>query len=92
MSTWVKLAKCSQDSAHRDIAELVRRSILTKDNADDRSASDSLAKPEDQRSLLSRCTQPSGKASAIMPCPPGKSVSRPRPSARASIRPTGIWT
>ena len=29
-SKWAKLAKCSQDTASRDIADLVKRSILTK--------------------------------------------------------------
>jgi Fic family protein len=42
-SKWAKLAKCSQDTALRDIDELVRRGILTKDIAGGRSTSYSLA-------------------------------------------------
>ena len=45
-SKWAKLAKCSQDSAHRDIADLVQRSILTKNPAGGRSTSYSLAKEQ----------------------------------------------
>ncbi len=42
-SKWAKLAKCSQDTALRDIDDLGRRSILTKDAAGGRSTSYSLA-------------------------------------------------
>jgi Fic family protein len=42
-SKWAKLAKCSQDTASRDIADLVMRGILTKDGAGGRSTSYSLA-------------------------------------------------
>jgi Fic family protein len=42
-SKWAKLAKCSQDSAHRDIIDLVNRGILVKDAAGGRSTSYSLA-------------------------------------------------
>jgi Fic family protein len=42
-SKWAKLAKCSQDTASRDIDDLVRRGILTKDAAGGRSTSYSLA-------------------------------------------------
>ncbi|MEI7450330.1 MAG: Fic family protein [Desulfomonile sp.] len=41
-SKWAKLAKCSQDTAFRDIADLVRSDILTKDAAGGRSTSYSL--------------------------------------------------
>lgn len=41
-SKWAKLAKCSQDTALRDIADLVDRGILTKDPAGGRSTSYSL--------------------------------------------------
>ncbi len=41
-SKWAKLAKCSQDTAHRDISELVERGILKKDAAGGRSTSYSL--------------------------------------------------
>ena len=41
-SKWAKLAKCSQDTAHRDIVDLVRRGILAKDPAGGRSTSYSL--------------------------------------------------
>lgn len=42
-SKWAKLAKCSQDTASRDIDDLMRRGILTKDAAGGRSTSYSLA-------------------------------------------------
>ena len=42
-SKWAKLAKCSQDTALRDIEELVARAILVKDPARGRSTSYSLA-------------------------------------------------
>ena len=42
-SKWAKLAKCSQDTALRDIEELVRRGVLVKDAAGGRSTSYSLA-------------------------------------------------
>jgi len=41
-SKWAKLAKCSQDTAHRDITDLVERGILIKDSAGGRSTSYSL--------------------------------------------------
>jgi Fic family protein len=44
-SKWAKLAKCSQDTALRDIDDLVRRGILRKDEAGGRSTSYSLVLP-----------------------------------------------
>jgi Fic family protein len=41
-SKWAKLAKCSQDTANRDINDLVRRGVLAKDAAGGRSTSYSL--------------------------------------------------
>jgi Fic family protein len=41
-SKWAKLAKCSQDTAHRDILDLVKDGILIKDPAGGRSTSYSL--------------------------------------------------
>jgi Fic family protein len=41
-SKWAKLANCSQDTAHRDILDLVKRGILAKDEAGGRSTSYSL--------------------------------------------------
>jgi Fic family protein len=41
-SKWAKLAKCSQDTAHRDIVDLIGRGILAKDPAGGRSTSSSL--------------------------------------------------
>lgn len=41
-SKWAKLAKCSQDTAYRDITELVELGILKKDSAGGRSTSYSL--------------------------------------------------
>jgi Fic family protein len=38
-SKWAKLAKCSQDTALRDIADLVRKGVLAKDAAGGRSTS-----------------------------------------------------
>jgi Fic family protein len=42
-SKWAKLAKCSQDTALRDIEDLVRKGVLTKDTAGGRSTSYSVA-------------------------------------------------
>jgi len=42
-SKWAKLAKCSQDTALRDIEDLVRKKVLVKDAAGGRSTSYSLA-------------------------------------------------
>jgi Fic family protein len=42
-SKWATLAKCSQDTALRDIDDLIRRGVLTKDAAGGRSTSYSLA-------------------------------------------------
>jgi Fic family protein len=42
-SKWAKLAKCSQDTALRDIEDLVRKGVLEKDAAGGRSTSYSLA-------------------------------------------------
>jgi Fic family protein len=44
-SKWAKLAKCSQDTALRDIEDLVRKRVLTKDAAGGRSTSYSLVAP-----------------------------------------------
>ena len=44
-SKWAKLAKCSQDTAHRDINDLVKRGVLEKDAAGGRSTSYSLTEP-----------------------------------------------
>jgi Fic family protein len=41
-SKWASLAKCSQDTANRDINDLVKRGILAKDTAGGRSTSYSL--------------------------------------------------
>jgi Fic family protein len=41
-SKWAKLAKCSQDTAHRDILDLINRGVLEKDAAGGRSTSYSL--------------------------------------------------
>jgi Fic family protein len=41
-SKWAKLAKCSQDTAYRDILDLVERSALKKDPGGGRSTSYSL--------------------------------------------------
>lgn len=44
-SKWAKLAKCSQDTALRDIADLMNKGVLTKDAGGGRSTSYSLARP-----------------------------------------------
>jgi Fic family protein len=41
-SKWARLARCSQDTANRDINDLVRRGVLAKDPAGGRSTSYSL--------------------------------------------------
>jgi Fic family protein len=41
-SKWAKIAKCSQDTAGRDIAELIARGILIKDEGGGRSTSYSM--------------------------------------------------
>jgi Fic family protein len=41
-SKWANLAKCSQDTASRDIADLIRRHVLVKDEGGGRSTSYSL--------------------------------------------------
>jgi Fic family protein len=43
-SKWAKLEKCSQDTALRDIEDLIRKGVLAKDSAGGRSTSYSLAK------------------------------------------------
>ncbi len=43
-SKWGKLEKCSQDTALRDIEDLIQKGVLTKDSAGGRSTSYSLAK------------------------------------------------
>lgn len=45
-SKWAKIAKCSQDTALRDIVDLVDRGVLAKDPAGGRSTSYSLLLPE----------------------------------------------
>lgn len=44
-SKWASLAKCSQDTANRDINDLVKRGILAKDAAGGRSTSYALTEP-----------------------------------------------
>ena len=41
-SKWAKIAKCSQDTAHRDILDLIERNALVKDPGGGRSTSYSL--------------------------------------------------
>jgi Fic family protein len=45
-SQWAKLAKCSQDTALRDIEDLVRKGVLTRDAAGGRSTSYAFAPPK----------------------------------------------
>lgn len=44
-SKWAKLARCSQDTAHRDIMDLIERGALQKDPGGGRSTSYSLTRP-----------------------------------------------
>ena len=44
-SKWAKFAECSQDTAYRDITDLVTRGVLRKDPAGGRSTSYSLTEP-----------------------------------------------
>jgi Fic family protein len=44
-SKWAKLAKCSQDTAYRDIQFLVDQRIMVKDDAGGRSTSYSIREP-----------------------------------------------
>jgi Fic family protein len=43
-SKWAKLEKCSQDTALRDVEDLIDKGVLTKDSSGGRSTSYSLAK------------------------------------------------
>lgn len=45
-SKWAKIAKCSQDTAYRDIIDLIEQGILTKNQEGGRSTSYSLILPE----------------------------------------------
>jgi Fic family protein len=45
-SKWAKIAKCSQDTAYRDILDLLARGILTKNSEGGRSTSYSLVIPD----------------------------------------------
>jgi Fic family protein len=47
-SKWAKLTKCSQDTAYRDILDLVERGALRKDHGGGRSTSYSLARDVDK--------------------------------------------
>ena len=53
-SKWAKLARCSQDTAHRDILDLVKRGILAKDGAGGRSTSYSLVEGNEGRKERTR--------------------------------------
>ena len=48
-SKWAKIAKCSQDTAYRDILDLINRGILTKNPEGGRNTSYSLLLPEDPK-------------------------------------------
>jgi Fic family protein len=50
-SKWAKLAKCSQDTANRDINDLIKRGILARDAAGGRSTSYSLTEPAEKHRL-----------------------------------------
>ncbi len=48
-SKWAKLTRCSQDTASRDINDLVKRGVLAKDAAGGRSTSYSLIEPTEAK-------------------------------------------
>jgi len=50
-SNWATLAKCSQDTAVRDILDLVERGVLAKDSGGGRSTSYSLAAADAQSTM-----------------------------------------
>ena len=50
-SKWAKLGKCSQDTALRDITDLVERGILLKDDAGGRSTGYGIAMPKQKKSV-----------------------------------------
>jgi Fic family protein len=50
-SKWAKLARCSQDTANRDINDLLNRAILTRDAAGGRSTSYSLTEADEKPRL-----------------------------------------
>ena len=47
-SKWAKMTKCSQDTAHRDILELMKAGVLSKNPGGGRSTSYSLADEQDR--------------------------------------------
>ena len=51
-SKWAKIARCSQDTANRDINDLVKRGILAKDAAGGRSTSYSMTGPPGETSTV----------------------------------------
>ena len=53
-SKWANLSKCSQDTASRDIEDLIRRKVLVKDSAGGRSTSYSLTKSIQAKNRLAR--------------------------------------
>ena len=53
-SKWANLAKCSQDTASRDIEDLILKNVLVKDGAGGRSTSYSLAKSNQVKDRLVR--------------------------------------
>ena len=46
---WAKIAKCSQDTAYRDILDLIDKNILTKNEKGGRSTSYSILEPKSQQ-------------------------------------------
>lgn len=53
-SKWAKIAKCSQDTALRDIRELLERDILVKDSAGGRSTHYRLVRLEDDEDIVAK--------------------------------------
>lgn len=50
-SKWAKITKCSQDTAYRDILDLIDKGILTKNSEGGRSTSYSLVKPTNEPNI-----------------------------------------
>jgi Fic family protein len=83
-SKWAKLAKCSQDTASRDINDLVHRGILAKDAAGGRSTSYSL--PAAAQSLQSAHAGEFLRARRSPPKPP-----KPTKGGFGGFGGAGVW-
>jgi Fic family protein len=77
-SKWATIAKCSQDTATRDIDDLVRRGVLAKDPAGGRSTSYSLIDVgEETRHLLRSPANAERLLASVAELDAGKGIERP---------------